>query len=133
MDSVSALLDEARAAGLRLEAVGDQLIVRGPRAAAPLVARLRRHRDSLLALLARQPGPAADPEVAARVAAFHSQLARWTHARRSGVPLLGLPGVEVQAGRCLSCGEPLAPGRTYRCVPCVAAVEALLGLPPVLE
>jgi hypothetical protein len=70
------------------------------------------------------------------VAVFREQLekwTRWTRARRSGVPLLGLPDVGVQAGRCLSCGDPLASGRAYRCAPCVAAVEAVLGLRPVLD
>jgi hypothetical protein len=77
----------------------------------------------VLALLAPDP---------ARVAAFRLQLDRWTRARRSGVPILAMPGVEVQAGRCLSCADPLAPGRTFRCAPCVAAVEAVLGLKPPL-
>jgi hypothetical protein len=79
------------------------------------------------------PSPALGPDaVAARVAAFRAQLERWTRARRSGIPLLHLPGVESCLGACLSCGEPLDPGRRYRCRPCVAAVEAVLGRPPVL-
>jgi hypothetical protein len=75
--------------------------------------------------------PALNP-VVIRTVAFRDQLDRWTRARRSGVPLLHLPGVESRPGGCLSCGEALASGRTFRCAPCVAAVEAVLGLPPVL-
>ncbi|MGH8696029.1 MAG: hypothetical protein ACREVS_06105 [Burkholderiales bacterium] len=48
MDVVGALLAEARAAGLRVEAVGDALKVDGPMAAAGIVQRLREAKPAIL-------------------------------------------------------------------------------------
>jgi hypothetical protein len=135
MDDVTGLLQEARAAGLRVEADGDRLVVRGPKAAEPVALKLGAHKPAIMAALAssRWPAPHPTPDpLAARVAAFRDQLDTWTRSRRSGVPILKLPRVMARSGRCLSCGEPLADGRAFRCATCCAAVERVLGLPPVL-
>jgi hypothetical protein len=133
------LLERVRAAGLTLEAAGDRLrISPGDRLPEDLRAGLVKHKAEVLAALAdpRRPAP---PEpvlvpadaVALRVAAFRAQLATWKASRRPGVPLLALPDLPPGATGCVGCGEPLPAGRTWRCVACVAAVEAVLGLPPV--
>jgi hypothetical protein len=75
--------------------------------------------------------PALNP-VVIRTVAFRDQLERWVRARRSGVPILALPGVVGRLGACLSCGQPLDAGRVYRCGACVAAVERVLGVRPAL-
>jgi hypothetical protein len=51
MDGV-ALLRRAEEAGLRVEAVGDKLVVRGPRQAEPMVRLLAEHKGAVLAALA---------------------------------------------------------------------------------
>src|SRR4051812_32048054 len=54
MDSVATLLDEARTAGLTVRADGDQLVIRGPRAAAGIVHALIAQKSVVLAALAGQ-------------------------------------------------------------------------------
>ena len=68
------------------------------------------------------------PNLASRLIAFRDQLAAWVVSGRPAVPILGLPGVEMRAGSCISCGEPLSEGQTWRCAPCLAAVQIVLGL-----
>src|SRR5262249_52861929 len=51
MDGLT-LLDEARAAGLSVEADGDRLRIRGPRRAEPVALRLIAHKAAVLAALA---------------------------------------------------------------------------------
>lgn len=74
--------------------------------------------------------PLGAPELTRRVEAFRVQLAEWTASGRAGAPVFGLPGVAVAIGQCVGCGETLAEGRTWRCAPCVRAVELALGLEP---
>src|SRR5262245_19098278 len=78
-------------------------------------------------------GEAAPPdsdaaETARRADAFRRQADEWAGSGRHGVPLVGLPGVDVRAGACISCGEALAQGRTWRCAICLRAVQIVLGL-----
>jgi len=63
MDALT-LLSEAQQAGLRVEAVGGKLRVRGPRTAAAMVERLRAHKDAILTALAAAPKSHADREIA---------------------------------------------------------------------
>lgn len=49
------LLEEARAAGLKVRAEGDRLIVRGPKSAEPVAKALLAKKAEVLALLHRQP------------------------------------------------------------------------------
>lgn len=55
------LLDRARAAGLRVSADGDMLVIRGPRSADGLARELLEHKGEILALLRyHQMGPSGD-------------------------------------------------------------------------
>jgi len=62
------LLREAREAGLRIAVVGDSLEIEGPKAAAPVVERIRQHKAEIMAALqapccpacARRDGPPID-------------------------------------------------------------------------
>jgi ribosomal protein L40E len=62
------LLQEAREAGLQIAVVGDSLEITGPRAAAPIVERIRQHKPEIMAALrgaycpacARRAGPPID-------------------------------------------------------------------------
>ena len=51
---VLALLEEARAAGLTVEARGDRLVIRGPRSAGPLARTLGESKAEILAILGDQ-------------------------------------------------------------------------------
>ena len=55
MDGLS-LLHRARNAGLRVEAAGDKLLIRGPKSAEPVVMLLAEHKLEVLAALAATPG-----------------------------------------------------------------------------
>jgi hypothetical protein len=55
MDGLN-LLRRARNAGLRLEAAGDKLVIRGPTSAEPVVKLLAEHKLEVLAALAATPG-----------------------------------------------------------------------------
>ena len=75
-------------------------------------------------------GPAHDgDELSRRVEAFRRQLDEWTSAGRAGVPLLALSAAGAGPGQCESCGDPLDPGRFWRCRLCETAVRIVLGLP----
>jgi hypothetical protein len=56
------LLDQAKSAGLSVEAHGDQLIVKGPKRAAAIVQELGRHKAAVLAILSPNAAPAAAPQ-----------------------------------------------------------------------
>jgi hypothetical protein len=118
MDGLT-MLREARAAGLEIKVDAGRLVVRGPRSAAPLAEQLLAMKQEVIALLGRQ-----DDEVAWRVEAMRPQV-----PRSGAIPvLLARPGARTApSGTCVSCGDPLAPGRRIRCAPCVAAVERVLN------
>lgn len=59
-----------------------------------------------------------------RVMAFGAQRDGW---RGVGVPVFVLPGVTPKPGACLSCGEPLAEGRRWRCALCVVSIQAVIA------
>lgn len=57
------LLDQAKSAGLSVEAHGDQLVVKGPTRAAAIVQELGRHKAAVLAILSPNAAPAtAEPQ-----------------------------------------------------------------------
>lgn len=117
MDGVT-ILREARAAGLEINVDGDRLVVRGPRSAAPLAERLLRMKQEVIALLESQGG-----EFTWRVEAMRRQI-------RPGaiIPFLVARRDFVdRPGGCLSCGDPVGPGRRYRCGPCVRAAEIVVN------
>src|SRR5271165_5896166 len=55
------LLRRARDAGLRVEAAGDKLLIRGPRRAEPVVKLLTEHKVEVLAALERPPWDVIEP------------------------------------------------------------------------
>lgn len=110
------VLAKARAAGLEVRAEPGRLVVRGPRSRAELAQRLLDRKAEVLALLAAE-----DAEVAWRVVAMRPQV-----PRRGPIPVLSARKVTPEAGRCDSCGEPLGPGRSYRCGPCARAAWLVL-------
>ena len=74
------------------------------------------------------------PVLEARQAASAAVAWRGTAMRPQGVPsgaalvLTARPDLATPATTgCLSCGNPLPPGRTYRCAPCQAAAEKVLA------
>jgi hypothetical protein len=114
---VAGVLAEARAVGLEVRAETDRLVVRGPRLHEEIARQLLAQKPEVLALLAEE-------EVALgwRIAAMRQQV-----PVRGPIPLLMARDVEPTAEHCLSCGEPLALGRTVRCALCVHAAQVVLG------
>jgi hypothetical protein len=117
VERVAAVLTDARAAGLEVRAEADRLIVRGPRAQANLAQQLLEQKPVVLALLAAE-----EAELAWRIAAMRPPV-----PQSGPIPFLVAREAPLAAGQCLSCGEPLAAGRTYRCALCVRAAQVVLG------
>lgn len=120
-----------------MEPCGERVRVDAPRGVLTeeLRERIVAHKLELLAHLRRDavnmPDSGADPlaaELTSRVEAFRRQVATWTG---SGIPLLTLSGAPPpQAGRCVSCGDPLSK-RGWRCSMCFKAIYlALDAIPP---
>ena len=114
-DAVTALA-EARAAGLSVRADGGRLVVRGPRSREELARRVLARAAEVLAALAAE-----DAEVAWRAAAMRPQA-----PRRGPIPFLVAREARPESGGCLSCGDPLAAGRSVRCRPCGQAAWLVL-------
>lgn len=55
MDSLTALLAEAQAAGLRVQAEGERLVIRGPKRAEPIALKLIEHKAEVLRLMVPEP------------------------------------------------------------------------------
>jgi hypothetical protein len=84
MDAVAALLAEARAAGLSLKVDGDRLIVRGPKAAEPIVRRLRDAKPAILERLRTAPTPDALPPLTRSDAFAENEFIARAHGGISG-------------------------------------------------
>jgi len=108
------LIAEARSSGLQLLADGDRLVIRGPRAAEPVVKMLRNHKAEALAALACE---ANDPQIAWRVAILRPYVRPfgpiWLPPVRPGIKSL-----RDAPDRCASCGEPKTPTQRYHCLTC---------------
>lgn len=117
MERVSAVLAEARAAGLEVRTEGERLVVRGPRTLEPLAQQLLAHKPVVMALLVEDAS-----ELGWRVAAMRAQV-----PRKGPIPFLVAREVERAPGRCLSCGEALEVRQRYRCRACVRATQVVLG------
>jgi ribosomal protein L40E len=114
---VLTLLREARAAGLHLRADGDNLVVEGPRTAAPIVEKLRQHKADILAALGapccpacgRRNGPPID--IADGCQAHHitpEMTARWWALAQE---------MDRTVSWCHCCGGP-SPNGALRCRRC---------------
>jgi hypothetical protein len=117
VERVAGVLAEARAVGLEVRTEADRLIVRGPRLHEVMARQLLAQKPMVLALLAEE-----EAELGWRVEAMRPQV-----PERGPIPVLVSREVAAIPGHCLSCGEPLAPGRTVRCVLCVRAAQVVLG------
>jgi hypothetical protein len=114
--SAVTVLAEARAAGLDIRAEPGRLVVRGPRSLEAVAQRLLERKSDVLALLAAE-----DANVAWRVAAMRPQV-----PQRGAIPVLvAREGVSVP-GSCVSCGEHLREGVTFRCSLCSRAAWVVL-------
>jgi hypothetical protein len=118
MDGLT-ILQEAREAGLEITIDGERLVVRGPKSAAPIAERLLRMKQEIMAVIVGR-----NEAVEWRIEAMRPQV-----PRTGAIPcLLARPEAKTApAGMCVSCGDPLAPDRRIRCVPCVEAIERLLN------
>jgi hypothetical protein len=128
------LVRNLQARGIELAPAGDRVRFRpGDAVTAEERDALRAHKVEVLALLVGPSPASTDPAaVALRVAAFRDQLRTWQSNGQSSAPVLRLPDLPaVTRGHCVGCGEALADGRTWRCAACVAALETVLGLPPL--
>jgi hypothetical protein len=115
-DGVVTVLTEARAAGLEIRAEPGRLVVRGPRTLETVAQRLLKHKAEVLALLAAE-----DADVAWRVAAMRPQV-----PQRGPIPVVIAREGEPSSGCCVSCGEHLPAGVTFRCSACAQAAWLVL-------
>jgi hypothetical protein len=82
--------------------------------------RLLDHKRDVVRLLA-------SPIALERAEVFSRQIADWIAEQRPGVPTVASPGIDVhELGRCISCGERLPSGRTWRCHDCLVAFTIAL-------
>jgi hypothetical protein len=119
--SPTEVLGALRQRGILVVPSGDGRLHYRPREALSEADRavLVRHREAILALFDADP-------IGWRTAVMTAQV-QWAGA----IPLFAArPGIRSGRGRCLSCGDPLAPADRYRCGPCVAATVALLARVP---
>jgi hypothetical protein len=112
MDGLT-LLYRARAAGLRIEAVGNELKIRGPKRAERVVKLIAEHKPAVLAALSRSAGAAHWRE---RLELLTSDWShgerRWAEARRLAWGDLQNEWHALQGGRfpswqCAGCQKPL--------------------------
>jgi hypothetical protein len=114
------LLSEARFAGLRVTASGDQLVVQGPRRLEPMARLLLAEKQTILRALAEEH------QVAWRIDTMRPQV-----PGTGAIPLLlARPDATRGRGLCCSCGESLGPDDRYRCRACVIAAVAVLQSVP---
>lgn len=115
-DAAVSLLAEARAAGLEVRLEAERLVVRGPRSWEALAERLLARKGEVLAALEVE-----DEALAWRVAAMRPQV-----PGTGPIPFLIARDEAPMPGRCLSCADPLGPGRAYRCGSCARAACLVL-------
>ena len=110
------LLDEAREAGLRLSANGDQLKIRGPKSRAPLVAQLTARKPDVLAMLSDER----EQRIHLRMDVFRPQV-----PVTGPIPLLVMTPT-ITPGACLSCGECMSSPDRLRCELCAEAARRVV-------
>jgi hypothetical protein len=111
------LLRDARAAGLDVGVVGEELVIRGPKRLESLARSVLAEKHRVLEALADEAR-----EVAWRIAAMRPQV-----TQSGAMPLLlARRGDHLPPRTCCSCGDPLGACDRYRCALCTAAVFAVL-------
>ena len=116
--AASELLAELKRRGVELAVAGAQLRYRPKDAVTPeLRAAMVGCKADLLRLLADD-----DHQVRWRADAMRPQV-----PPTGPIPFLVVCSAPPAAGSCLSCGDPLEPGRGCRCEPCVEAVQLVLN------
>jgi hypothetical protein len=60
-----------------------------------------------------------------RKAEFLRQARAWRKEGRSGVPMLAMPNISWEPGRCISCGLDPKPNE-FRCPACVSVVAEVI-------
>jgi hypothetical protein len=116
MERVAALLADARAAGLNVQAEADRLVVRGPRMHEDLALQLIAAKPRVLTVLAEE-----EAEIAWRVAVMRLQV-----PSTGPIPVLVARGGRPSPGHCVSCGDPLLTDRSRRCRLCSQAACSVL-------
>jgi hypothetical protein len=116
MERVTAVITEARAAGLDVRAEADRLVIRGPRIQEHLARQLLDQKPRVLAVL-----EAEHAEITWRITVMRPQV-----PARGPIPVLSARAVESAPGCCTSCGDPIIPPHRYRCEPCVRATWTVL-------
>lgn len=112
------LLVDLRRRGLALTPEGVHLRVAPKSRLTPALREaIAASRDELLALLLAEA-----PQVAWRIEAMQEQ-----PPPAGPIPFLVARDTLVRSGACLSCGDLLAEGQTYRCPPCVQAATVVVG------
>ena len=112
------LLEEARAAGFRVRAEEDRLVVRGPTAQKTLVDRILADKAEVLAVLADE----AEAEVAWRVAVMAPQI-----PATGTIPFMVARTCQTGPADCLSCGDPMEEGQRYVCRACAEAARRVVA------
>ena len=118
MTTADRLLSDLRRHGIDLALHGDRIRYRPKDALTPaLKAAITEHRSELLLLLALE-----NPQVR-----WRADVMRPLIPPTGRIPTVFVHQLEsVPDGYCLSCGELLTPGNSYRCEPCVQAVWLVL-------
>ena len=115
MDGSAVTVDGSARGGLEVRAEPGRLVVRGPRSLGAVAQRLLERKGEVLALLAAE-----DADVAWRLMRCDRRCRDEEQSRcwsRVSVP---------EPGCCISCGDQLHEGVTFRCVPCARAAWVVL-------
>ena len=117
--SATTFLEDLKKKGFRLRPAADgQALVVTPKSRLTLEVRE--------AILARKPELLA---LLTRVQAFKDQMSAWVAADRWAVPMLVMPGApDPRWGFCVSCVASLTPAEGWRCVTCLAAIDATFDM-----
>lgn len=132
---VTDLLAQLTARGVTLRPNGDRLLIEAPEGELTDtdMATIAASKAELLNVLSQR---AAGPRglIEERASIFRQQIEtywrgldeEWQKAKHRPIPPIALPGASPRPGACGLCGDPLPPGRAYRCAPCVEAVRVAM-------
>ena len=115
--AVVTLLAEARAIGLVVHVNEGRLVARGPRTGHAIAERLLADGHAVADELTRE-----NAEIAWRVAELRPKV-----PATGPIPILIVREGDFARDCCLSCGEPLATGQSWRCGLCLRAINQVLA------